>query len=250
MALMDEFREERENILKNGTKKEKLAYFWEYYKWYVIIPAIIIIAVGSYIHHLVTAPEPLLNGVLLNVTEINTEEIIADFCKEQEIDTDDYSVDLNTGVNYVANDDTGMANYESSQALMAWVSAGSVDFINGDLESVTELAYKGYFVDLTEVLSEEQIEKYEPYFLYIDQEIITEVNRLQDANEEMPDIETPDCTKPEEMEDPIPVMIDMSKCEVLAEGYANAEKGLALGMTVKSEHAEMVLEFIDYLMEE
>ena len=33
MAVMDEFKEERE-ALKNGTPKQKLAYFWYYYKWH------------------------------------------------------------------------------------------------------------------------------------------------------------------------------------------------------------------------
>ena len=35
MAVMDEFKEERE-ALKRGTPKQKLAYFWYYYKWHVI----------------------------------------------------------------------------------------------------------------------------------------------------------------------------------------------------------------------
>ena len=34
MAVMDEFKEERE-ALKRGTPKQKLAYFWYYYKWHV-----------------------------------------------------------------------------------------------------------------------------------------------------------------------------------------------------------------------
>ena len=41
MAVMDEFKEERE-ALKRGTPKQKLAYFWYYYKWHVIISVIII----------------------------------------------------------------------------------------------------------------------------------------------------------------------------------------------------------------
>jgi len=41
MAVMDEFKEERE-ALKRGTPKQKLAYFWYYYKWHVIISVMII----------------------------------------------------------------------------------------------------------------------------------------------------------------------------------------------------------------
>ncbi len=46
MAVMDEFREERE-ALKHGTPKEKFNYFMDYYKWYVII-GILVIAAGIY----------------------------------------------------------------------------------------------------------------------------------------------------------------------------------------------------------
>ena len=44
MAVMDEFKEERE-ALKNGTPRQKLAYFWYYYKWHVIIALVVIIMI-------------------------------------------------------------------------------------------------------------------------------------------------------------------------------------------------------------
>ena len=37
MAAMDEFRAEREAV-KNGSFKEKLSYFWTYYKCYHSVP--------------------------------------------------------------------------------------------------------------------------------------------------------------------------------------------------------------------
>lgn len=48
MAVMDEFKEERE-ALKNGTPKQKLAYFWYYYKWHVIIALVVIIMIVSFV---------------------------------------------------------------------------------------------------------------------------------------------------------------------------------------------------------
>lgn len=52
MAVMDEFKEERE-ALKRGTPKQKLAYFWYYYKWHVIISVIIIGMLVSFIYQFV-----------------------------------------------------------------------------------------------------------------------------------------------------------------------------------------------------
>lgn len=40
MAVMDEFKVERETI-KNAKFIDKFSYFWTYYKWWVIIPVIV-----------------------------------------------------------------------------------------------------------------------------------------------------------------------------------------------------------------
>ena len=49
MALMDEFKEERKSVLQNGTIKQKISYIWDYYKWHIIIPIIVVIALISFI---------------------------------------------------------------------------------------------------------------------------------------------------------------------------------------------------------
>lgn len=251
MALMDEFKEEREQI-KNGTWKQKVAYFWEYYKWYVIVPVIVIGFIGTTIYQKVTAPETILNGVLLNAysseADSACQDMIGDFSEELKIDTEEYAVTLNTTMSYVANDTSGTANYESVQALMAWIAAGSVDFICSDHESMTDLAYNGYFVDLRDFLSEEQIEKYEPYFLYIDSTVSKELDAAFDNDVDSASISIPDCTKPETMEDPIPVMIDFSNNAKLAEIYT-ASDTLALGIAANAPNEDMILNFLNYIME-
>lgn len=252
MALMDEFREEREKI-KNGTWQQKLAYFWEYYKWYVIVPLIIVVFLGTTIYQKVTAPEIILNGVLLNTYNTESDaasaEVIADFSKLQKIDTKEYEVTLNTSMSFVANDTSGTANYESVQALMAWMAAGTVDFINGDHSSMTNLAYNGYFVDLRDFLSDDEIKKYEPYFLYIDTTVSKTLDDAFENNDDVASISTPDCREPETMENPIPVMIDLSKNAKLSEIYANSDS-LAMGIAVNAPNTDMLLEFLDYLVEE
>lgn len=251
MALMDEFREERENI-KNGTWKQKAAYFWEYYKWYVIVPAIIIISLVWYIHHMVTKTDDVLHGLLINAHNVEAQttadEIAADFIEEMKIDTKEYSVTFNTSVTYIANDTSGTANYETTQAMMAWIAAGTIDFMSGDMDAMTDLAYKQYLVDLREVLTKEEIAQYEPYFLYIDQAVIDARSKAFENNEDGSDIEIPDCTKPETMEKPIPVLIDMSKCEALSEIYGETDN-LALGIANNAPNVETVVDFLEYLEE-
>lgn len=249
MALMDEFKEERENI-KNGTWQQKLAYFWEYYKWYVIIPAIIIFSLVWYIHHMITKTDDVLHGLFINAhtmeAQTSADELAAEFIEDMKIDTKEYSVTFNTSINYIAEDDSGTANYETIQAMMAWIAAGTIDFMSGDKDAITDLAYKQYTVDLKEVLSEKEIAKYEPYFLYIDEAVIEARSKAFENNEDGSDIAIPDSTKPETMEKPIPVMIDMSKCEALSEIYGDTDS-LVLGIANNAPNVETIVHFLEYL---
>lgn len=251
MALMDEFKEERKAVLQNGTIKQKISYIWDYYKWHIIIPILAIIAITSYIVNLVTAPDIILNGVMLNIHNLESapasETLLPDFYKEQKVDTKEEEITLNTNLYYSI--DNPSSNYESSQVLMAWLAAGQLDFITGDAVSLTDLAYKEYFTDLRDYLTDEQLEKYEPYFLYMDYDVYKKRSELINNMDDASIIELPDCTKPEEMADPIPVMIDMSQSEKLKEVYGNTSEVLAFGVTVKETHKEMTTAFLDYLME-
>ena len=167
MALMSEFQKERDAVLKNGTVKQKIIYIWDYYKWHIIIPIIVIIAITSHIINVITAPDIIMNGVLLNVynteTSISNGELLEAFYQKQKIDPKEEEINLNTNLYFSPENANG--NYETLQVLMAWHAADSLDFIGGDLQTLIELSYRGYFSDLREVLTEEQITKYEPYFI-------------------------------------------------------------------------------------
>lgn len=249
MALMSEFKEERDAVLKNGTLKQKIAYIWDYYKWHILIPIVVISCLIWYIVHIITAPDVILNGVLMNAykteTSITGEELLEDFYKVQEIDSKEEEINLNTSMYYTAGNDN--ANYEALQALMAWHAADSLDFICGDSMALTELAYRGYFPDLREVLTEEQLAKYEPYFLYMDQDFYVKRSEMLNNMEDVSNMEYPDATKPEDMGDPIPVIIDMSQSPKLAKIYTDTSDTLAVGITANVVNKELTLDFIDYL---
>lgn len=253
MALMDEFKKEREAI-KNGTWQQKLSYFWEYYKWYAIIPTVLVICITSYIYHIVTDPEDILSGVFLNAygedMKTSSDELLNGFYVQEDIDTSEYNINLNTSLNYLPNDDGGTSNYETIQVLMAWIAGDALDFIVGDEASVTELAYKGYFTDLTEVLSKEQIEKYEPYFLYMDDAVMEQLSASFDLEGNAEPIAIPDCSDPDSMERPIPIMIDMSQCEKLDDFYESSSDTLAFAVTTNEARIGTTADFMEYLFKE
>ena len=57
-----EFKSEWESVKKAPFKK-KAADFWTYYKWFVIIPLIIIIGIASNIYNIVTDTDTVLNVI-------------------------------------------------------------------------------------------------------------------------------------------------------------------------------------------
>ena len=251
MALMSEFQKERDAVLKNGTVKQKIIYIWDYYKWHIIIPIIVIIAITSHIINVITAPDIIMNGVLLNVynteTSISNGELLEAFYQKQKIDPKEEEINLNTNLYFSPENANG--NYETLQVLMAWHAADSLDFIGGDLPTLTELSYRGYFSDLREVLTEEQITKYEPYFLYMDQDFYIKRSEKIDNLEDVSQMSYPDATKPEEMVDPIPVLIDMRQSEKMTELYGESSEFPAAGITANVTNKESTLDFIDYLFE-
>ena len=73
MPLMDEFREERE-ALKHGTWKEKLSYFFDYYKWHVVVTIAAIIFIVSITYQIVTRKDTAFYAAMVNAIEQNSAE--------------------------------------------------------------------------------------------------------------------------------------------------------------------------------
>lgn len=245
MAQMDEFKKEREAI-KTAPLKKRLEYFWDYYKWHTIITIVIISVICGYVHHVVTAKESILNGVLLNsFTEDDVVSTMIDgFSAREDIDLSRYDIVLNTSLSY----GNSFTSTESQQVIIAQTAAGMIDFFTGDLESMQDLAYSFTFQDLRDVLTQAQLEAYEPYFLYVDQAVLDDITEAADNFDETISISYPDGHDPAAMEDPIPVLIDMSRCDKLTSAYPDVCTEIAFGISASATHTEQTLAFLDYLL--
>lgn len=250
MALRDEIKAERKAFLKDATFKQKLAYFWDYYKVHTIIITIVIVAASNFIYHQITDPEVILNGMFLNTFGTDAEVSITDheqlFFEAQGIDTSEYIAEFSDTFNITGDDAT---DYEMKQAIFVRLASGSVDFLVSPVNHIMDYAYDEYFVDLTTILSDEQLKKYEPYFMYIDEAVIEEIAILSKDVDNEVNVELPDPCKPEEMEKPIPVFIDITKCEKLQQNYDYTTEKPIFAFMVNAENIELSVEFLDYLME-
>ena len=251
MAVMDEFKEERE-ALKHGTPKQKFTYFMDYYKWYVII-AVIVIIMGIYtVREIMSRKDTALYTCLLNTIELESaEQYNADFAEIINLDADKYRLifDSSTWIDINAMDENTMAN---SQKLMAHLAAGELDIMITDSDSITNYAYQDSFLSMEELLSPEQYEKYQPYFYYIDLAALEEWNEYIDNPDNlMLEIvfDFPDPRKPEEMESPLAIGIFLDECEEFRTCYHFQSDDVVFGVFGNTSRRETVLQYLEYLMQ-
>ncbi len=180
MALMDEFKEERER-LKHGTLKDKLKYFWYYYKFHTIVTLICLIALAVFIHDAVTKKDYVFNAAFVNAAVLtDAKEFEQKTTEALQIDTDKYALSIDNTIFIDKENPNSESTYYSIQKLSVLMMTNDLDITVMNSDTHRSYAYNMAFADLREILSEEQLQKYEPYFYYMDYSIYEEMNQLQD----------------------------------------------------------------------
>lgn len=253
MAVMDEFRDEREAI-KSAPLKKKLAYFWTYYKLPTIIAVVAVALIISFVIVVNSSKETLLNGILLNCKsegEYTKEDLMDEFFEDQGIDSDKCELELIMDLAYKASgedEDYSVKNDTANQTILVYSEAGTLDFITGSYDVLMDIAYKGEFADLSEILTEEEYAAYEPYFLYLDMDVYNQRKAILEDGGDASSIQLPDCTDKDSMKEPVPVLIDMSQSEALVKLYDDPAETLALGISGSTDNLEKTLDFVEFLM--
>jgi hypothetical protein len=133
--------------------------------------------------------------------------------------------------------------------LVEQTDKNNLDFLVGDQETVVVLAYSEFFQDLSKVLSAEQIAQCKPYLLYIDQKVVDQIKKAAESNSTA-DIVIPDCTKPEEMQNPVPVMIDITKYDTFALLYPEMTDPIVFAMFENTPARNALGRLIDYIIKQ
>ena len=246
MPVMDEFKEERAAI-KSGTPKQKLAYFLDYYKWYVVFGVIAVIFAGTLINQIATSKDAAFYAMLFNASAYDYSaeaENTDSFAAYAGIDTGKHDVIYDTSVQFGTGSD-----YYAAQQILVHVSAAEVDVMVSDNASLLQYAYLGDFYDLRDILSMEQLEKYKDSFYYIDGTVMAEIEaaRKDYENEYVPVYADP--IHPEDMQDPIPVGIFLPPECPLLQDYLFSGDNPAISILLNTKHPETASLFIDFLME-
>ena len=250
MPVMDEFKEERE-ALKNGTPKEKLSYFWYYYKWHVIGGITVIAVIISLIHTYVTRKDIGFYAVMLNSTATeNTEAYSQEVAEALGIDTEKYDLLFDTTM-YVDFNNMDDSTVASSQKMMVYIAAGEFDIVVTDTASIEHYSYTDTFYDLRDLLSAEQLEKYEPYFYYIDKKVLDEKQAAADAmDSSYVPVYPEDPSNPESMAEPVPVGIYVNSCDDFTNNFYFRADDVVFSVVATTTRPELAIQYLDYIFEE
>lgn len=225
--------------------------FIKIYKWHVVIWIIGLIVLGNFVYKKVTAPTYMLNGILLGAEsgEDAATALATNFAESIGYGDTVYAVNLDTEYSYLPGDEENAENnYKATEKIISQVEEELLDFVAGPIESMSDIAHNSMFMELTTYLNPEQLKLVEPYLLYVDNAVIEELDAAYENKEDTSKIKLPDPRKPEEMEEPVAVMIDMTSCEELAAIYGNSDEALAFGLITSAPNEDILIKFIDYLM--
>lgn len=221
MPVMDEFKEERAK-LKDASAKEKLNYFWYYYKWHVIIAAAAVVLLVSLIHDIVTRKDTAFHVAVINHASLTgaAENYTGELADYLGIDTaeEEVVIDSTYRISFSAY---SRQSINSSEKLMAQAASGSLDSMISDEESFAQYAQNFFFLDLTSVLSKEEIDSLKPYLYYS---------------------ETDDGI--------VPLGVYLDNCTQFLETYRPADNTRSVfGIVANTEHTELAVRFLHFLLQ-
>jgi len=247
-----EIRAEQKAALANMTRKEKFKYYWEYYRYHVIISIIVIASLSHIIYGIVTNRDFSFYAVIINSHGLDGEALSEEFSVLADLDNEKLHCFIDTTL-FINTNEFSQTDSMLVQRLFATVGTGELDTIVADAFTFIHFANAEFFIDLRLVLSDDEIEYYKDIFFYVDRAAI-EARRTNFNIDIVHEIKTPEQMKqdvelrrqPEIMTEPVPVGIFLSDSLILKDAYWG-DTVPVIGITVSSSRKDKVLELIEFL---
>ena len=255
--------------MKGKPFKEKLGYFWEYYKIHTIIFVGALGILISIIHAFVTAKDYALSVVLINsiaesITDNGGEDITASWISDLnnliEFDQKEYEIAIDATLTMGGANSSANSEYASMQKLAAMMSSQTLDIIISNTPIFEQYSQNEYFYDLRNIYTADQIDAFkEAGLLYY-----TDAATFSDYDSNTIDVIDQsvyivDHHDPESMKDPVPVgffllpTTRLGSCELYSyftdedtfQGYK--QEGV-MGIPVNTPRLDNVLIAVDYFL--
>ncbi len=269
-SVIEEIREQQKKAFATMSPKEKLAYFWDYYKIHTIAAIAVIAFVIAFINSYRSNKPIVFYAVMLNAKAMADNAASASawnegFMEFAGIDPEAYQVNIDTSVSLSVG---GGDQYEvaNRQKMMAMMHAGDIHAIVADTETFEGYARLEYFYDLNAAFSEEELAPYADLLYYTDGAAFDE--ETGDTLEEMEAAQEAIYNKvidhgdPASMEKPVAVGIRIPQTgnklgdsgyydyifesDYTFQGYPSE---IVIGIPLSMENPKITLQFLNYLFE-
>ena len=267
-SVIEEIREQQKKAFATMSPKEKLAYFWDYYKVHTIAAIAVIAFVIAFISSYRSNRPIAFYAVLLNANAMEDNAATAaawneGFMEYAGIDPEAWQINIDTSITLSAD---GGDQYEvaNRQKMAAMMHAGDIHAIVADTETFEGYARLEYFYDLTEAFTEEELAPYADLLYYtdgaaFDAETGDTLEEMEAAQEAVYS-QVIDHSDPSSMEKPVAVGIRIPQTGnrladsgyydyVFENGYAfqGYPSEIVIGIPLSVENPELTLQFLDYL---
>jgi hypothetical protein len=246
MTIFEHIKQQHAEM-KDKPRKERWEYFWDYYKWHTLVIILAVALLVQGVVSIVNKKDIVFSGILLNCTlRIDDEAFLNGFYEHADINSKKQQAAFYTDL--TLTDKNTKTDITAFQRIMAGIATKDTDFVVGQKDNFRLCAYSTsrMFIDLRKFLDEDTLNKLSDRLYYIDGAVLEKlsvpVGQLQDKT-----ITFPDPTKPEAMEDPIPVGIDISDRKDFQEAYYFSNTKLYLGVASNVPRPEITKAFINYL---
>lgn len=204
--------------MKQGTWRKRLEYFWMYYKLPFLVAVGVIVAVSYFAYAKATEKDYALNAMLVDIhTDVQEGMLEREFAEYAGIDTDKYEVEISTSLLF---SDASSGNYAMTSLAKMYTQIGTEDLdvcmlLEQDFE---EYAQADSFLDLREVFTEEELERFPELY--------------EDSDGRVLGVYGDELAKIREID-----------------GYSDDTQRCAAGIVYNTRHKETAAEFLRYLLE-
>ncbi len=236
--------------LKGQSSKKRWEYIWEYYKIHLIVAVLILVLLVQGIVTACTRKDAVFTGILINTVPTNSNSSFMEDLQDY-MGVNGKKEQISFSTNIIMTDapaDKAVA----VQSILASVAIQELDMITAPVDAFQTCAYNSsnLFADLRNYLDTSDLEKFADRLYYIDGAIIEKLNAPVGTEMDLTQLTYPDPHKPETMENPIPVGIDVSDRTAYISSYFLPNNTYYLGMITNTTRPETVLQFIDFLFSE
>lgn len=248
MTILEHIKKAHANV-KNQPKEARWQYFWDYYKWHLVAVILVIALLIQGVVSFTNKKDIVFSGILLNCKiGVNDEAFLKDFYDYAGIDAEAQEAAFYTDL--MLTDQSTKNDVNAIQRIMAGIATKELDFVVGQSTSFRLCAYNTskLFIDLRSFLDQATLEKLADRLYYIDGAYLEKLSAPVGETVDLSLTNAPDPTKPELMENPIPVGIDISDREAFQSAYYFPDTVLYLGVVANAPRPELMKQFIQFLM--